>query len=175
VGHGSAKLASLISGEAVYSFRQRQQERANALSKEKRRSFFELRTAAVADLSLSDVDSIHVPIDERGVPIMAKFLFSGSYTRDGAKGLLKEGGSSRRAMLDEMIGSLGGKVEAFYFAFGEADVYVIADLPDAASAAALSMTASATGAVGVKTVALLSPEEIDEASSKSVTYRPPGA
>ena len=106
---------------------------------------------------------------------MAKFLFSGSYTSDGTKGLLKEGGSSRRAMLDEMIGSLGGTVEAFYFAFGEADVYVIVDLPDAISAAALSMTASATGAAGVRTVALLTPEEIDEASSKSVAYRPPGA
>jgi uncharacterized protein with GYD domain len=159
----------------VYSFRERQKERVNALSKEQRRSFFELHTAAVADLNHSDVDSIHVPIDERGAPIMAKFLFSGSYTSDGAKGLLKEGGSSRRAMLDEMIGSLGGTVEAFYFAFGEADVYVIADLPDAVSAAALSMTASATGAVGVRTVALLTPEEIDEASSKSVAYRPPGA
>ena len=106
---------------------------------------------------------------------MAKYLFSGSYTNDGAKGLLKEGGSRRRAMLDEMVGSLGGKVESFYFAFGDADVYVIADIPDAASAAALSMTACATGAVAVKTVALLSPEEIDEASRKSVSYRPPGS
>ncbi len=106
---------------------------------------------------------------------MAKFLFSGSYTSDGTKGLLKEGGSRRRAMLEEMIGSLGGTVEAFYFAFGEADVYVIADLPDAVSAAALSMTASAAGAAGVRTVALLTTEEIDEASSKSVAYRPPGA
>jgi uncharacterized protein with GYD domain len=106
---------------------------------------------------------------------MAKFLFSGSYTSDGAKGLIKDGGSRRRAMLDEMVASLGGKVEAFYFAFGQADVYVIADLPDGASAAALTMTASATGAVGVRTVALLTPEEIDEASKKSVSYRPPGA
>lgn len=159
----------------MYSSRKRQRERVNALSKEQRRSFFELRTAAVADLNHSDVDSIHVPIDEGGVVIMAKFLFCGSYTSDGAKGLLKEGGSSRRAMLGEMIGSLGGTMEAFYFAFGEADVYVIADLPDAISAAALSMAASATGAAEVRTVALLTAEEIDEASNKSVAYRPPGA
>lgn len=106
---------------------------------------------------------------------MAKYLFSGSYTSEGAKGVLKEGGTARRAMLDEMIGSLGGTVESFYFAFGGADVYVIADLPDAASAAAMSMTASATGAVQVSTVALLTPEEIDDATGKAVSYRAPGA
>ena len=106
---------------------------------------------------------------------MAKYLFTGSYTSDGAKGVLKEGGTARRAMLDEMIGSLGGTVESFYFAFGEADVYVIADLPDASSAAAMSMTASATGAVEVRTIALLTPEELDDATTKSVAYRAPGA
>ena len=106
---------------------------------------------------------------------MAKYLFTGSYTSDGAKGVLKEGGTARRAMLDEMIGSLGGTVESFYFAFGEADIYVIADLPDAASAAAMSMTASATGAVEVRTIALLTPDELDDATTKSVAYRAPGA
>ncbi len=106
---------------------------------------------------------------------MAKYLVSGSYNSEGAKGLLKEGGSGRRGMLEEMVASVGGSVEAFYFAFGEADVYMIVDVPDAASVAALSMTANASGAVTARTVALLTPEEIDEATRKSVPYRPPGA
>ena len=106
---------------------------------------------------------------------MPKYLFEVSYTAEGTKALLKEGGTSRRARVEEMIRGLGGKLEAFYYAIGEPDVYTIADLPDAATAAALSLTVNATGAVQLKTVALMTPEEIDQASKKSVTYRPPGA
>ena len=105
---------------------------------------------------------------------MAKYLFCASYTADGAKGLLEEGGSSRRAVVEEMVSGMGGSVECMYYAFGETDVYLIADLPAAASAAALSLTASSTGAIHAKTVALMSPEEIDEAAKKSVAYRAPG-
>ena len=106
---------------------------------------------------------------------MPKYLFEGSYTTEGTKGLLKEGGSSRRARVEEMIRGLGGKLEAFYYAIGETDSYTIADLPDAVTAAALSLTVNAAGAVQLKTVALVTPEEIDQASKKSVSYRPPGA
>jgi uncharacterized protein with GYD domain len=105
---------------------------------------------------------------------MAKFLFMASYTANGTKGVVKDGGSSRRDQVDRMIRGLGGTLETFYFAFGDADVYGIVDLPDNASAAAVSMTINATGAVQVKTVTLMSPEEIDEAAKKAVEYRPPG-
>ena len=105
---------------------------------------------------------------------MPKYLFEASYTSEGIKGLLKDGGSSRRARVEEMIRGLGGKLEAFYYAIGEPDAYVIADLPDAATAAALSLTVNASGALLLKTVALMTPEEIDQASKKSVSYRPPG-
>jgi uncharacterized protein with GYD domain len=62
-----------------------------------------------------------------------------------------------------------------YYAFGEDDVLVIAEYPDNVTAAAASLTVAASGAVSVKMVVLLTPEEIDEAAKKSVDYRPPGA
>lgn len=105
---------------------------------------------------------------------MAKYLVQGSYVGGSAKGLLKEGGSSRRAAIKRLVSSIGGKVEAFYYAFGETDVFVIADLPDNAAAAALSLNVNATGAVAVKVTVLLTAEEIDEATKKTVSYRPPG-
>jgi uncharacterized protein with GYD domain len=95
---------------------------------------------------------------------MPKYLFEVSYNADGMKGLLKEGGSSRVAQATNMVQGLGGKVELFYHAFGETDAFTIVDVPDAATAAAISQTANATGAVRVRTMALMTPEDIDQAS-----------
>jgi uncharacterized protein with GYD domain len=106
---------------------------------------------------------------------MAKFLWKASYTSDGVKGVLKEGGSGRRATVEKVVEGLGGKVEAFYFALGEHDVYVIAELPDTVTATAVSLTVNASGVVALQTVELLTPEQVDEASKKSVDYRPPEA
>ena len=105
---------------------------------------------------------------------MAKFLVKGSYTTDGVKGILNDGGTARRAAVQKMVEGLGGSQEAFYFAFGDTDVYVLVDLPDNTSAAAISMVVNATGAVQVELVPLLTPEEADEAAKMSVDYRPPG-
>jgi uncharacterized protein with GYD domain len=105
---------------------------------------------------------------------MPKYLFQVSYTAEGAKGLLKDGGSKRRAAARTLIESLGGKLEAIYYAFGDCDVFVIADMPDHTSAAAASLTLSASGAVTSKSTVLLTPEEIDQAVKKSGTYTPPG-
>jgi len=106
---------------------------------------------------------------------MAKFLWKASYTSDGVKGVLKEGGTGRRAAVEKVVEGLGGKVERFYFALGEHDVYVIAELPDTVTATAVSLTVNASGVVALQTVELLTPEQVDEASKKSVDYRPPGA
>lgn len=105
---------------------------------------------------------------------MAKYLVSASYTAEGAKGVLKDGGTKRRQAADEAIKSAGGKLEAFYFAFGESDAFVIVDAPDHATIAAASLAISASGAVRTKTVVLLTPEDIDQASKKGITYRAPG-
>ena len=106
---------------------------------------------------------------------MAKYLLQASYTQSGVQGVIKEGGSGRRDAIGKLLADLGGSLEAFYFAFGENDVYVIADVPDNTTAAAISLTVGAAGAATVKTIVLLTPEEIDRATKQSVAYRPPGA
>ena len=106
---------------------------------------------------------------------MAKYLIKASYTVEGTKGLLKEGGSSRRAALTQMVQGMGGKLEAFYYAFGEPDVFMIMDVPDAVAAAAISLVINSKGGAQVSTTPLITPEEIDAACKKSVTYRAPGA
>jgi uncharacterized protein with GYD domain len=105
---------------------------------------------------------------------MSKYLVQFNYTSEGTKGLLKEGGTSRRSATEKLVKSLGGTLEAYYFAFGESDGFVIADLPDNISMAAVALTVSASGVVAVKTTVLITPEQVDQAAKKTPTYRPPG-
>jgi uncharacterized protein with GYD domain len=105
---------------------------------------------------------------------MAKYLIAAAYTAEGAKGLLKESGTKRRQAAEQAIKSAGGTMEAFYFAFGDNDAYVIVDAPDHATMAAASVAINASGAVHSKTTVLLSPEEMDQAIKKTVNYRAPG-
>jgi uncharacterized protein with GYD domain len=105
---------------------------------------------------------------------MAKYLLLGSYTADGTKGVLKDGGTGRRKAVEQALKSVGGSMEALYFAFGEADAVVIADLPDNVSAAALSLMVNASGLASARTVVLLTAEEMDQATKKTVKYRAPG-
>jgi len=104
---------------------------------------------------------------------MSKFLVRASYTSEGVQGLLKEGGSSRVEAVTQLTNGMGGSVECFYYAFGDDDVVGIIDMPDHASAAALSLAVNASGAVSVKATVLLTAEEMDEATKKTVNYRPP--
>jgi len=106
---------------------------------------------------------------------MAKYLVRANYSVDGLKGVLKEGGSGRRAAIEKLVDSVGGKVDAFYFAFGETDVYVIIDLPNNVSAAALSMIVSAAGGAATQVTVLLTPEDVDAAVKMHPKYRAPGA
>lgn len=105
---------------------------------------------------------------------MPKYLWKVSYTVDGVKGLLAEGGSARRDAIKSAVESVGGSVEACYYAFGADDLYVIGEVPDEVAAATLSLRTAATGAARSQTVALLTPEQIDEATRRDVDYRPPG-
>ena len=89
---------------------------------------------------------------------MPKYLFEASFTGEGAKGLIKDGGSKRRAVVEALAKSLGGRLEAFYFAYGEADAFVIVDLPDSPSATAILLNVAASGAVRLKTIVLITPE-----------------
>jgi len=105
---------------------------------------------------------------------MPKYLIQASYSPDGVQGLLKGGGSARRAAVEAAAKSAGGRVEALYFAFGETDAFAIVDAPDNASAAALALAVSASGAGSAKTTVLLTPEEMDAATKKTISYRAPG-
>jgi len=105
---------------------------------------------------------------------MARYMLIGSYTADGAKGVLKEGGSSRREAARKAIESAGGTLESFYFGFGTDDYYVTTDFPSHADAAAAALTVGASGTSRARTIVLLTPEEIDAASQRTVDFRPPG-
>jgi len=105
---------------------------------------------------------------------MAKFLLSASYSESGAKGLRKDGGTKREHVVRLAVESVGGKLEAFYFALGKNDAFVIADLPDTVSAAALGLAVAASGAARCETTPLLTSAEMDKAVSKNTAYRAPG-
>jgi len=105
---------------------------------------------------------------------MPKYLVQASYSADGAKGLLKEGGTKRRAAVEAMTKGFGGRVESFYYAFGDTDAFVVVEVPDNVTAAAVSLAVNASGAVSLKLTPLLTPEEIDEATKKTITYQAPG-
>ncbi|HYA40373.1 MAG TPA: GYD domain-containing protein [Syntrophobacteraceae bacterium] len=105
---------------------------------------------------------------------MAKYLYYGNFVGDGLKGLVKEGGSGRVAAVKKLFESVGGKLECYYYAFGEYDYFIIADVPDNVSAASVSLTVSASGLVRNNTIPLMTPEEMDETAKKFPTYRGPG-
>jgi uncharacterized protein with GYD domain len=106
---------------------------------------------------------------------MPKFLVKASYRPEGTRGLLKEGATSRRTTVQKLVESMGGKLEAFYYAYGDVDVYAICDVPAASNGIALSLAINASGAVQLSLVPLITPEEIDAVTKKLPTYRSPGA
>jgi uncharacterized protein with GYD domain len=108
---------------------------------------------------------------------MAKYLIEASYSQAGLKALVKDGGTGRRKAVEAATKALGGRVESMYFAFGTSDVYVIVDAPDNITVAAFALAVGGTGvAAHLKTIVLLTPEEVDEAAKKSAVsgYRAPG-
>ena len=105
---------------------------------------------------------------------MPKYLIRGSYSDQGLKGLLEEGGAKRREAAEQSIKGLGGRLEAFYYAFGDDDFVLIVDLPNNVDASALSLTANASGTVKSRMTVLITPEEVDQATKKTVKFRPPG-
>ena len=105
---------------------------------------------------------------------MGKYLFTAKYTQEGAKGLVRDGGTARRAAVEKACVAAGGRLESMYFAFGGIDAFVTADLPDNASAAALALAVNQAGGASTNTIVLITAAEVDEAAKKSIAYRPPG-
>ncbi len=105
---------------------------------------------------------------------MSRYLFIARYASEGSKGVLKSGGTDRRTAIDKLATDLGGHLETFDFAFGEDDVFTTVELPDNKAAAAVALAVNASGMTKVRTVVLLSPEDVDAAARQTVNYRPPG-
>jgi uncharacterized protein with GYD domain len=106
---------------------------------------------------------------------MPKYLFEVRYTLEGMKALKEHGGSARVAASKAFVEELGGTIESFYFAFGERDAFIIADLPDNVTSAAAGLIVGASGGINSTVTVLLTPEEIDEAAKRQYTFRPPGS
>ena len=106
---------------------------------------------------------------------MNKYLIKGTYNAEGTRGLLQEGGSGRQRAIEHMLGALGGNVECFYYALGENEVYLVIELPDEVSAAAVGLRVNAAGLVRISLTRLLTPAQMDAATKISVSYRAPGA
>ena|SRR5438132_9775347 len=106
---------------------------------------------------------------------MPKYLIQASYTAEGVRGIADKGGTARRDAVEQLISSAGGKMESFYFAFGDADVYVTAELPNDEAATALALSVNRVGTTNLKTVVLLTPEQVDAASKMLPDYKPPGS
>ncbi|HET8717637.1 MAG TPA: GYD domain-containing protein [Nocardioidaceae bacterium] len=106
---------------------------------------------------------------------MPKYMISANYTARGMEGVRAAGAKSRVDAVSAMLEAMGGRLESFHFAFGDPDVFAVADVPDDEAAAAVAMAINSTGAVSVRTTKLLAPEQIDEALSRSVDYRAPGS
>jgi uncharacterized protein with GYD domain len=105
---------------------------------------------------------------------MAKYLFQARYTPEGAKGVVRDGGTGRRAAVEKACAAAGGRMESMYYAFGGIDAYVIADLPNNTAAAALALAVGLAGGAAVNTVVLMTVEEVDAAAKQSIAYKPPG-
>jgi uncharacterized protein with GYD domain len=105
---------------------------------------------------------------------MPRYLYKVSYSVDGLRGVMKEGAASRAGFIETLVANLGGKMESFHFAFGPTDVYVISELPDDTTAAAVAMAVGASGVGSIETVKLLTPAEADAARGIETGYRPPG-
>lgn len=105
---------------------------------------------------------------------MARFMIIGTYAPEGARGLMAAGGSARKTAVEKAVSGLGGRLETFDFAFGGEDVFAIVDMPDSESAAALALTVGGSGAVDVRTVVLITPEQLDRAAQLRPEYAAPG-
>ena len=106
---------------------------------------------------------------------MAKYMVQATYSQSGVKGVLERGGSARRAAWEQLTREIGGKLESFYYTFGEDDVALIVEAPDNISMAGALLAVGAAGAATrIRTTVLLTPEEIDQATQEKVAYRAPG-
>ncbi|SCL59696.1 GYD domain-containing protein [Micromonospora chersina] len=105
---------------------------------------------------------------------MPAFLLRSIYTVDGISGLTRDGGSKRAEVVRKMVEEAGGRMLSMHFAFADDDTYVLCDLPDHRTAAALAMRIGAAGGLRSRVTPLLTPAEVDEATRTPTDYSAPG-
>lgn len=105
---------------------------------------------------------------------MPKYMIEVNYVGAGIKGLLKDGGTTRREIVEQLMESLGCTLESFYYAMGPTDLYIIVEGPDNITALAGTLTAAATGMVKCRTIPLFTAEQMDAVTRKSLVYQAPG-
>ena len=108
---------------------------------------------------------------------MAHYLVQAAYTSD-AWSVLVDNPQDRSEPVRRMTEEAGGSLEAFYLAFGDFDVVAIVELPDDATAAAVSIATSAAGSIrAIKTTPLITMEDAVQAltKAKGISYEPPTA
>ena len=105
---------------------------------------------------------------------MPHYLFQVAYGTEGWAGLVRSP-QDRAESVRPAIEQLGGKLEAFYFAFGEYDVIAIVEMPDNVSVAGFAIAAAAGGAVkSIRTIPLMTTQEGMQAMQRAAesSYRP---
>lgn len=105
---------------------------------------------------------------------MAKYLIQANYSAEGSKGVANDKASGRKAALEQALASVGAKLDAIYYSFGDCDVVLTVDAPDNATVAAFGKAACSTGLARTTTTPLLSIDEADQAIKKGIKYRGPG-
>ena len=110
---------------------------------------------------------------------MPKYMVIGSYTSESWARMVENPGD-RAAVARAACEAVGGSLESFYWAFGPDDFVAIAEVPDDASAAAVSVGVSSSGALhGVRTIKLLDADEsqalLQRAKVVAAGYRRPGS
>lgn len=110
---------------------------------------------------------------------MPHFMLKIKYSQESVKGLVANP-QDRRHAAEAALATVGARLRDFYFAFGDADVILTYEAPDAATAASIAMTLGASGAASsAETIALLTTDEAMEAMKKSAktlkAYKPPSA
>lgn len=105
---------------------------------------------------------------------MPKYLFKGSFPGETLAAYRRSGFAARDAYNRAFAAPVGGTIECVYFAWGEADLIVIQDLPDDEAATAISLAANSSGAVRVTTTRLFTLEEMDAINRRTPQYQPPG-
>ena len=106
---------------------------------------------------------------------MSKYFLTGNYTVEGTKGLIKDGGTSRKEAAAKTAASLDGSLESFHFSAVSPNFFILLNLPNKIAAAAFGATVTASGAVEIsECVEVLTPAEMDEAAKKMPSYRAPG-